>query len=82
MKERILKDICNWFEYELLFASNGKIVCLSNDSIDYDYVYDNIDCALTDWLTTLLEENGVEEDCYGNIKYWDEEIKFIENLQK
>ena len=57
-KYELLKDICEYYNYELS-EENGKIVC--HHSNDYHFEYKDIDSALEDFFDTLLETNETEE---------------------
>ena len=71
----LLKEICNWYNYEVILKDQfGQFVFQNKD---YSFASPNIDDLLKDWLSTLEESN---RDCDMNNErhLWsDEEIEFI-----
>lgn len=82
-KEKILTDICDWFEYDLVIGEDGKISMFSYYGHKFDLFYDDMDSALIGWLSTLIgsDEYTNRYEIEDN-RVWEKEIKFIENLQK
>ena len=82
-KFTLLKDICDFYDYELSEKEDGKIRTYHND--DYEFEYKNVDIALCDWYRTLMESNEIHED-YSDINRYTcwtiEDIDFVRGIIK
>jgi len=80
-KIKLMKEICDWYNYEMKEVDNKVIVFDGGNSY---FEYDSIDEALKDWLETLLGSNvDAKREGKENANYclWNKEIiDFIESL--
>ena len=82
-KLELLKDLCDFYGYELLEKEDGKIICHLN--ADYSFQYKNVDVALCDWYSTMLESNENHDDYTDVNRYtlWSiKEVEFVRDIIK
>lgn len=79
--ERLLRDICNFYNYEVVIRDNGYVVC-DGGAEGYVFPYSSINKALKGFLNTMLESNKTNEiEGLGKYYTWSEEcINIIQNL--
>lgn len=82
-KVKLLKDICEFYDFELHIADKVRYYSLNvleyQNPDDFDFTFDTVDEALKGWLLTLM----LTDEC--NLKdnvpmTWEDEIEFIQSL--
>ncbi len=77
-KLELLKEICNWYNYNLTIAEE-KIININNTEECY---YKSVDEGLKDWLETLEESNKCCIDEQVELLWSNEEIELIKSILK
>ena len=81
-KYELLKNICDFFDYEVT-EENGRVICHYSEEMTFES--ENIDIALCEWYTTLLESNENHDDYTDINRYtvWSiEDIELIRDIVK
>lgn len=76
-KEKLFKEVIDfYFGWEITKFTENDIV-VENDKI---LTYTNIDEALKDWLSTMIESNKADKEA-GDTETWEQAIiEFIQSL--
>ena len=92
-KENLFNEICGWYNYEKEMVDNAIVVdgmipdgiglnkVGYSDRLKGHFEYNNINEALTDWLSTLEESNYDCDQCEEKHIWNDEEIELIKSLR-
>ena len=75
-KLELLKEICNWYNYNLTIAGE-KIIDINNIN---KCSYESVEEGLKDWLTTLEESNRCCIDEKVPLLWSNEEIELIKSI--
>lgn len=79
-KKELMKEIADFYGYDILFLENNQgSVVISNGQTQQ--IHRNTELALLDWLDTLVESE-IEHKKTNSDSLWDEEIKYIKNIEK
>lgn len=79
-KKELMKEIADFYGYDILFLENSQgSVVISNGQTQQ--IHRNTELALLDWLDTLVESE-IEHKKTNSDSLWDEEIKYIKNIEK
>lgn len=75
-KLELLKEICNWYNYNLTIKGE-KIIDINNTE---ECSYESVDEGLKDWLETLEESNKCCVDEQVELLWSNEEIELIKSI--
>lgn len=73
---KILLEVCDYTGYAVTFENN-LIVCTDTYGSEQVMKYDNVECALVDWLHTLEEQTEESENMM-----WKNEIDYVREIKK